>query len=127
MKKINITPEEILRDHSPPVVELVNELRRLVRSTLPEAIEKAYPGWHAIGYRYPDAGYICGIFPYELEVKVYFEYGTYLPDPDSILEGDTKQTKYYALRLGDKIKTNSFINLLSASIKFDKRVIILAK
>ena len=44
MKKINITPEEILRDHSPPVVELVNELRSLVRSTLPEATEKAYPG-----------------------------------------------------------------------------------
>ncbi|MCH7886448.1 MAG: hypothetical protein IIA58_00610 [Candidatus Marinimicrobia bacterium] len=51
----------------------------------------------------------------------------YLPDPDSILEGDTKQTKYYALRVGDVIKTKSFVNLLLASVIFDKREIILAR
>ena len=127
MKKSSITPEDILRDHSPPVVELVAELRKIVRKTLPEVAEKAYPGWQAIGYRHPDAGYLCGIFPYEDSIKVYFEYGKYLPDPDSLLEGDTKQTKYYALEVGDKIKKKSFENLLLASVKFDKREIILAR
>ncbi len=51
----------------------------------------------------------------------------YLPDPDSILEGDTKQTKFYALLPDDKIKRKSFENLLLASVVFDKREIILAK
>ena len=89
--------------------------------------EKAYPGWHAIGYRHPEVGYICGIFPYEDEVKIYFEYEMYLPDPDNILEGESKQTKYYALGVADEIKTESFVNLLLASVIFDKREIILAK
>ena len=127
MKKTNITPEDILRDHSPSVVKLVSELRRIARITLPEVTEKAYPGWHAIGYRHPEAGYICGIFPFEEEVKVYFENGKFLPDPDNLLEGNTKQTRYYALSVGDKIRAIPFKNLLLASTKFDKREIILAK
>ena len=127
MKKNKITPEDILRDHSPPIVEMVYELRAIVRETLPEATEKAYPGWHAIGYRHTEAGYICSIFPYEDGIKVYFEYGKFLPDPDKLLEGETKQTRYYALGVGDKIKSKSFKNLLLASVRFDKREIILAK
>lgn len=44
MKKNNITPEDILRDHSPPVVELVNELRAFVRETLPELTDTPLNG-----------------------------------------------------------------------------------
>ncbi len=69
-------------------------LRGLIRDALPEVEEAARPGWHAIGYRHPDQGYLCGIFPHDDAVKLGFEFGMLLPDPDRLLSGDGKQLRY---------------------------------
>jgi hypothetical protein len=63
-------PEDILADHSPNVRKLAERLRILIRETVPEASEVAYPGWHAIGYRHPRSGYFCGIFPSAARLKL---------------------------------------------------------
>ena len=55
--------------------------------TTPEAVEKAYPSWHGIGYRLPESGYFCGICPLADSVKLGFEFGVLLPDPQGLLEG----------------------------------------
>ena len=57
-------------------------------------MEVAYPGWQAIGYRDPRAGYVCGIFLFDDHVRLIFERGNLLPDPDGVLEGKTKQTRH---------------------------------
>jgi hypothetical protein len=44
-------------------VDIAERLRVLTRETVPEADERAYTGWQAIGYRIPEAGYFAGIFP----------------------------------------------------------------
>jgi len=58
-----VTREEIIEEHTAPVRRLVRNVRRLVSSTVLEATERAYPGWHGIGHRHPDAGYFVGSSP----------------------------------------------------------------
>ena len=58
-----ITLEDILADHTLGVRALVQRLREIILETVPTAVEAAYPGWRAIGYRHPGVGYFCGIFP----------------------------------------------------------------
>ena len=58
-----ITPDHILIGYSPRVQALAARLRNLVRETVPDAAERAYPVWRGIGFRNPESGYFCGIFP----------------------------------------------------------------
>ena len=73
---------------------IVEGLRKLIRASMPEAIESGHPTWHSIGYRHPKAGYVCGIFPHKDSVDLVFEFGILLSDPHKVLQGDGKQTRY---------------------------------
>lgn len=97
-KAPGITSEEILAGHSKAVQRLTQKLRRLVRSEIPAAQERAQRGWHAIGYHHPKAGYFCGLFPFDDHVKLLFEWGAFLPDPDGVLEGQTRRVRYVMIR-----------------------------
>ena len=89
-----VPPESILDDHTMEVRAIAEELRKVVRETLPESAESGHPTWHSIGYRHPRAGYVCGIFPHKDSVDLVFEFGILLPDPHQVLQGDGKQTRY---------------------------------
>jgi hypothetical protein len=112
-----ITPEEILADHTPEVRALVERLREIVRATVPSAVEAAYPGWHAIGYRHPGVGYFCGIFPERERVRIAFEFGILLPDPQGALGGTGTQVRYLDIPFGGKIPVEAFQQLLLAAIQ----------
>ena len=81
-----ITPVHILIAYSPRVQALAARLCNLVRETVPDAVERAYPVWRGIGYRHPVSGYYCGIFPQENWGRLVFEYGALLADPDDLSE-----------------------------------------
>ena len=117
----NSTPEQILRDHSPDVREIAQCLRTLIGATLPEAMERAYPGWHGIGYRHPSAGYIGAIFPLQDRVKLGFEHGARLPDPAGILTGDGKQLRYVELLPGADINEQAIRALLLDAVALRAR------
>jgi hypothetical protein len=51
-----MTPDDILRDHNPEVQAIAETLRHLIHDTIDNMTERAYPGWHAIGFRHPRAG-----------------------------------------------------------------------
>ena len=55
--------DDILESHNPDVRALVERLRKIILDTVPDAMESAHPVWHSIGYRHPESGYFCGIFP----------------------------------------------------------------
>ena len=93
-----LSVEDLLALYPQNVAALANELRPIIRDAMPEAKELAYPGWQAIGYRDPRAGYVCGIFVFEDHIRLIFERGNLLPDPDGILEGRTKQTRHITLQ-----------------------------
>jgi hypothetical protein len=93
-RKTPTSPEIILSDQPPELRQLAERLRGLIRETVPEAVESAYPGWHAIGYRHPERGYFCAIFPETARVRLAFEWGALLPDPHHLLGGNGKQVRY---------------------------------
>jgi hypothetical protein len=81
-----MTPEDLLDGIPSEHVAIIQRLRRLVHATLPSAAERVYPVWRGIGYRHPDAGYFCGIFPFKTHVGLAFEFGALLSDPKGHLQ-----------------------------------------
>ena len=100
----------------PEVREICDALRSLVRATAPEAKEVPYPSWHGIGYRHPQSGYFCAIFPQEDYVKLGFEYGVLLPDPDGLLEGTGKQVRYVMIHQLADIHAGAIRDLIVAAL-----------
>lgn len=90
----DLAAANLLADHDRPVVATALWLRRLVQAAVPDAVESAYLGWHGLGYRHPEAGYFCAIFPRAAEVRLSFEHGTLLRDPHRLLRGTGRQVRY---------------------------------
>jgi hypothetical protein len=109
-------PEDILAEHGPGVREMAEALRRLIRQTIPDVIEAAYPGWHGIGYRHPASGYFCAIFPGAEGVRLGFEFGALLPDPNGLLEGSGRQVRYVTMREGQALPVEGIQTLLRAAL-----------
>ena len=42
---------------------------------------------------------MVGVFPHDDRVRLLFEHGRELPDPDGILEGDAKQVRWVTVRV----------------------------
>lgn len=112
-----MTIDELLADHTAPVVALVGELRAIVLDEVPDAIERVHPGWHAIGFHHPWAGYLGGIFPRQAHVELLFEHGRALPDPTGFLTKHGTQTASALLRPGDDIDPEVIGRLLDAAIE----------
>ncbi|NJD18112.1 MAG: DUF1801 domain-containing protein [Gemmatimonadetes bacterium] len=98
--KVEVTPEDILKGCSPGVRRIAEEVRSLMRHVVPTSTEKAYPGWHGIGFRDPQAGYVFGLFPQPDHVRLFFERGAELEDPDGVFApaDGLKQGRYIELR-----------------------------
>jgi hypothetical protein len=112
-----VTPEELLAEHTARVRDLALQLRGMISDEVPELTERVYPGWHGIGFRHPDAGYVCAIFPKAETVKLSFEHGADLVDPDEFLEfGSRKQVGYVMLRPGRALPRRQIRELLAAAI-----------
>ena len=111
-----LKPEDILSSYSPGVRNLAEHVRKLIKDTIPAVEERAYPGWRAIGFRHPDVGYFCGIFPQEEGVDLAFEFGVLLPDPQAILDGKGKQVRYVHILQMQDIQPEPLIALIQAAI-----------
>ena len=64
------TADGFLARYPDSVRALAEQLRQLVLRTVPTASEQVYPGWKALGYRDPQSGYFCGIFPQPDHVRL---------------------------------------------------------
>lgn len=120
MKQKNfITPESILESHRPEVRAICEELRQIVKTTVPDVLEKGLRGWHAIGYTHPKAGHFCAIFPQKDFVRFALEHGASLPDPDGLLRmppTSGKQVRYIEIEPGQDIPENGIVALLHEAI-----------
>jgi hypothetical protein len=88
---------------------------------VPEATERAYPGWHGVGYHHPRAGYFCGIFPQAESVKLGFEWGALLADPDGLLGSGGKQVRYLEVRTPDAVPEEAIVAFLLETIALRER------
>ncbi len=110
------TPDDILLGHSPTVIATAEALRVLLLDTVPTLREKPYPGWHGIGYRHPTAGYVCGIYPREASVRLQFQFGSLLADPDGVFSDMGTKTRTIEIASPAEIPVDAVRRLLLEAI-----------
>jgi hypothetical protein len=115
---LTLTVDQLLDQHVPPVQAIAQRLRELVRRTVPEAKERVYPGWHAVGYVHPEAGYFGAIFPREDQVKLCFEWGAELPNPHHILTGNQKRVRYVVISDELEIPESAIVEMIQAAMAY---------
>ena len=121
------TPDEFLSTFPPEIRKLANELRALVKETVPNVKEAVYTGWKLIGYRVKQGrrdAYFCFIAPFENRLMLGFEYGIQLFDPGLRLEGDGTQVRYLTVRKEDDIEPEIFRAFIAeaAQIALDRKI-----
>lgn len=112
-----ITFEEILADYAPEIQQTALSIRRLVHAAVPNLAERVYFGWRGLGFRHPKAGYIGGIFPQRTTVRLLFEHGVQLSDPQGILTGDGRQTRYVEVKPGEPLPVQQIELLLLEAVQ----------
>jgi hypothetical protein len=113
-----MTLDEFLQNYPPPMQELANRLRALVKKTLPDVNEVVYSGWKLIGLRVPSgksSAYVGYIEACSDHVHLGFEYGILLPDPKKILHGAGTQVRYLTIRRASDIRSKDFAELIRAA------------
>jgi hypothetical protein len=95
--------DDFLRDSHPGLADLALWVREAVLAGDADLTERVYHGWDGIGFRHPDAGYVCAVYPreQEQEVRLLFEHGVRLDDPEGLLEGAGTQTRFIRVRERD--------------------------
>ena len=91
-----------LREEHPAAADLAIWTRDAVRAADPDLTERVYRGWRGVGFRHPEAGYVCGVFPKNDRVELLFEHGAELADPDDVLEGTGTQTRVIVVHNEDE-------------------------
>jgi hypothetical protein len=121
--------EQLLADYSPDVQSIAYALRALAQATVPEAHEILY---HAtINYALPDStSYrFCYIAPQKSYVNLGFYFGTHLPDPEHLLQGEGARMRHVKVRtvaegsnpaLGDLIKA-AWLDAPNSFARFRKK------
>ena len=105
------TPEEFLATFPSEMQALANDLRALVKETVPHVTEAVYTGWKLIGYRVKKGkrdAYFCFIAPFPNRIMLGFEYGILLFDPELRLEGEGTQVRYLTVRENEDIEREVF-------------------
>ena len=100
-------PEALLDQYPGPMREIAERLRTIVRDAFPDALERARPGWHLIGYDLPVGRrtvYFAYVAPEYEHVHLGFEHGWAMHDPLGLLlgAGITKQVRWLTFRPGDR-------------------------
>jgi hypothetical protein len=103
-----LPPEVFLEAFAPPLRELAEQLRAVVRSAVPDAVERVRPGWRVIGYDVPSAKrprFFCWVFPERKHVHLGFVNGVLMRDPDGLLDGAgiTKLARWFTFEPGDTV------------------------
>lgn len=119
-----MTPEEFVKKYPPPLQELVNALRALVREIAPDAIE-GVNGWGLLAYRVQvgkKSVYWGWIGADGDHAHLGFEYGILLHDPKKMLDGQhLKQVRYLTIRHPREIRKRAFGNFIRQAMEVAQR------
>lgn len=116
-KPAPISIDSFLAAYPPAIQALARELMTLVREVAEEVDERVYPGWKLIGYR--KRGYFCCVAPQDGRVRVGFEHGAGLPDPDGILEGDG-QMRWISVTGAAKLPRRALRTMIELAVQDDE-------
>jgi hypothetical protein len=114
---------EAFLQHIPaPLQEIVLELRNLIVSVAPDAVEVIR--WGGLSYFHEGRGGIvsagiCQIGLHENHVRLAFIHGAFIPDPRHLLEGKQKAKRSIRIDSYESAPWDYFKELIAASAKFD--------
>lgn len=112
----DLAAAELLMEHDDGVVVTAQWLRDLVTSTVPDAVESVYAGWHGFGYRHPQARYFCAVFPRRTDVRLSFEHGARLADPRGLLRGGGRQVRHVDVKGREDPPGPLLVELVDAAV-----------
>ncbi len=113
-----LPPDALLVSLPEPMPELARSLGTLVRSAVPEAVERVRAGWGIIGYDVPldrrRTAFFAWVMPQREHVHLGFPRGVLLRDPDRILEGAgvTKLARWVTAQRAEDIDAARFMALV---------------
>ena len=111
--------DDFLAGYSEDVFSSAQILRELILSVLPEVQEQLDIPAKMIAYCYGQKyiELVCTLIPSKKGLKLGFYKGMDLPDPDKLLQGSGKISRYVEIKTRDDIKTKQFKALLEEAFK----------
>ena len=121
-KQINV----FLSQYDERVFTKALKLREIIFANLPDIIEQIDIPAKIIGYCYGQkySELICVIIPSKKGLKLGFNRGTELPDPDKLLEGSGKISRYVVIKSDEQIKSKSLRKLIESALLAYRQLII---
>lgn len=119
MKHLVGSIDELVAPFGPTTRALVEQARRVVKRTVPTADERLRAGWGLIGYAAPR--YFAFLLPVPDGVRLGFEWGVRLEDPQRLLRGEGRQVRYVELRTKRALESASVRALLRQAASLSVR------
>ena len=113
--------------HSPaPLQDIVLELRNIIASTAPDAVEAIR--WGGLSYFHEGCGGvvsagICQIGIHRDHIRLAFIHGAFLPEPRKLFEGTQKYKRYIRIESYDDAPWDYLEQLIGAASQFDPRTL----
>lgn len=116
---------ELFLQRTPPYLQdIVFELRNLIASVVPDAVEVIR--WGGLSYFYKGRGGIvsagiCQIGIHKDHIRLAFIHGAFLPEPRQLFEGTQKYKRYIRLKSYDDARWDYLKQLIGEASQFDPR------
>lgn len=109
--------EHFLSQYSDAVMQHALRLRELIFQTLPGVQEQLDLPARMIGYAYGQkySDMVCTLIPSKRGLKLGFYKGAELPDPEKLLKGSGKISRYVEINAQADLRINAFTTLLQAA------------
>lgn len=98
--------------------KLMAKLRRIIREADPQLVE----GWKWMGTPvWSRGGIVCLANPFKDKVKVTFQEGANVPDPDNLYNNGLGGSKWRSIDFfeGDKIRETELANLVRSAVAYN--------
>jgi len=121
----NNTIDHFLSQYDEQVFRRALMLREVLLKNLPNIIEQLDVPAKMIGYCYGQkyVELICVIIPSKKGLKLGFNRGTELHDPDKLLQGNGKISRYVEIKSEEQVKSKAIKNLLADALILYKQKI----
>lgn len=113
-----IPPEAFLASYPDEIRQTAERLRAIVRTAVPDVIERVRQGWQLIGYDLPlgrRTAYFAYVAPEPIHCHLGFEHGIAMADPHRLLEGahlGLRQVRFLTFRPGGAIADDACLDLV---------------
>lgn len=115
---------ELIARSAPAHVRLVEAARRSLKKRLPTAFELIYEyrDWFVISYSPDERGYegVLALRGSADGVKLYFNRGKGLPDPEKLLRGSGTQTRWIALEDASALRRPAVATLIDEALAHNR-------